>query len=270
MNRLLTLFFAISCLFSWAQQEPQFKFYLAFEDANQERDTIWFGLDTQATTGLKDTIFNERKVQLDTNKFQVYYRWTKDSSFVNKTVISPRSGSKNYVSSISSVNAVAPVTVRWDTNLIVNHDLPFQLRQAYVENVEISALGFPAGYDLIGQTPRLYGDSIVLYGVFEEDHWLFTLILSETESSVGIKDFFIHPTYSIQVFPNPASDFIQIETEQHIQKIAIFNSIGQRIETFDNQNFRGSSLDVSSLTTGTYTLQLITPKSIHYARFSKY
>jgi hypothetical protein len=271
MIRILTFCFIVCCLPSLAQQqEPQFKFYLAFEDANQERDTVWYGIDINATTGLKDTIFGERKVPLDTGKFQVYFSVTRDSIFANKTVVAPRFGDMDHTSYITSINALDPVIVSWDTNLILNHSLPFDLKQAYIESQEISDLGFPLGYDLIGQAPRLYGDSIILYEVPEEEHRIFILTLSEKESSVGLEDILLNSTVNVQIFPNPAQNVIQIQTERQMQRITIFGSNGQLVESYENQNTTHTTLDVSSLVPGVYTFQLTTPQSTHYARFSKH
>ena len=55
-----------------AQVEPQFKFYLAFEDATGQRDTVWLIVDSNATP-FEDTIFNETLNPIDSQKFDVYF-----------------------------------------------------------------------------------------------------------------------------------------------------------------------------------------------------
>tara|TARA_B110000046_G_C12909099_1_gene362037 strand:- start:70 stop:264 length:195 start_codon:yes stop_codon:yes gene_type:complete len=59
-----------SAFHSQAQVEPQFKFYLAFEDATEQRDTVWIVIDTNAVL-VEDTIFNEWILPIDSHNFYV-------------------------------------------------------------------------------------------------------------------------------------------------------------------------------------------------------
>ena len=69
-------FFSIALLLSsfvsQAQVEPQFKFYLAFEDATNQRDTVWIVIDTNATEEFLDSTLGETNEILDSTKFQTW------------------------------------------------------------------------------------------------------------------------------------------------------------------------------------------------------
>ena len=88
-------------------------------------------------------------------------------------------------------------------------------------------------------------------------------ILSETGIS-KIDDIFItgelidgedeiHFNSQISVFPNPASDFIQIQNESSIQ-IELYNLSGKQLISMQTKN--NETLDVSRLVPGTYLLRI--------------
>jgi len=54
---------------------------------------------------------------------------------------------------------------------------------------------------------------------------------------------------SLQVFPNPAKDYLFIQSESPVKKIEIYNQSGVCVLTNDNIT---DKLDVSSLVNGTY------------------
>ena len=57
------------------------------------------------------------------------------------------------------------------------------------------------------------------------------------------------------VYPNPAEEKLMINSEQTIQKIAIFNLLGQQIKTFQ-VNFKSGEINISELSKGIYFLNL--------------
>jgi hypothetical protein len=68
--------------------EPEFKFFFYFEDAAGNKDTICFGYDTNATSGI-DTIFGEediKSVPFDTNldvRIAEPYLWMPPEGYIN-------------------------------------------------------------------------------------------------------------------------------------------------------------------------------------------
>ncbi|MEX2597323.1 MAG: hypothetical protein WEC59_10385, partial [Salibacteraceae bacterium] len=111
-------------LFLQAQVQPQFNFYLAFEDAKHEKDTVWFVMDTLASNGM-DTIFGEDTTILDSGAFQVFFG-NPNTWYTKMRAINPG----NLTTFIRAQNYQLPITIRWDTNLLKNHTLPFELKQA--------------------------------------------------------------------------------------------------------------------------------------------
>jgi aminopeptidase N len=61
-------------------------------------------------------------------------------------------------------------------------------------------------------------------------------------------------TSSIELFPNPAKDFVNIKSTQQLISYKILNILGQTIVS--NSNFTNSKINISNLKTGVYWLQL--------------
>lgn len=59
----------------------------------------------------------------------------------------------------------------------------------------------------------------------------------------------------IKVFPNPASNNLNIESQKSIYKIKIFDISGKMIQTFIS-NFQSQTIDISHLPNGIYVLQV--------------
>jgi hypothetical protein len=57
------------------------------------------------------------------------------------------------------------------------------------------------------------------------------------------------------VYPNPAKEKLMIRSEQTIQKIAIYNLLGQQIKTFQ-VNFKSGEINIRELSNGIYFLNL--------------
>ena len=66
---------------------------------------------------------------------------------------------------------------------------------------------------------------------------------------------------AINIFPNPSSNFIQIESELAEIKISIYNTLGQQVS---NLIWTGASIDISQLKKGFYFWEL-SAKGIQFA-----
>jgi hypothetical protein len=62
---------------------------------------------------------------------------------------------------------------------------------------------------------------------------------------------------SARIFPNPASEFVYIHTEEEIRSISIFNQSGQLLKTTKPAAFN-QKVDISDINTGLYILQIET------------
>jgi hypothetical protein len=85
-----------------------------------------------------------------------------------------------------------------------------------------------------------------------------------TESNITIEEASsVRETFpaEIRVAPNPATDHILIGGSREISRVALFSIHGVLVRTVDVAG-TGTSVDVSDLTQGAYTLVLIGP-SLH-------
>lgn len=83
----------------------------------------------------------------------------------------------------------------------------------------------------------------------KEDTWIFKLF---PEAVLSINEINNDNTL-INIFPNPASDYINIETDKKIENVEIFTITGQLIKSSKEKK-----VDVSSLTKGTYIIKIHT------------
>jgi len=90
---------------------------------------------------------------------------------------------------------------------------------------------------------------------------------SMTSLAIGIKE--LNLDKSIRIYPNPVSNKLHIESEQYFEsgtEIEITNTLGQTVLKLNYTN----EIDVSSLSQGYYTLQIISPdKRQFHSKFLK-
>ena len=71
---------------------------------------------------------------------------------------------------------------------------------------------------------------------------------------------------NFSIYPNPATTSINIETEEKINDVLIFNVSGELIM---NSELNDNSLDISELPSGVYIIHLSTEEGLHRSRFIK-
>lgn len=87
----------------------------------------------------------------------------------------------------------------------------------------------------------------------------------EYNSAALSTDNFEINTNRIFVYPNPATDFINIKTNQTIKNVTVFNVNGQKVLDIANQ----SQIDISNLPTGMYFLNIKTNQSTQNIKILK-
>ena len=178
--------------------EPQWKFWVAFEDSSGQRDTVYLALDSAATTG-RDTLLGEQTISVDTSataKFQVY-------SFYGNDPVKANTVRTNYfgvVTDVFSYGGKPPFIVRWDTNLFRSQAIPFVIHEAKMRNDYILNTNFGNRYDM-----RM-SDSIVLPPYFK---WHFPIEIALFEFASGIQKTVVS---KVEVSPNPFHDQLHIKT----------------------------------------------------------
>lgn len=70
--------------------------------------------------------------------------------------------------------------------------------------------------------------------------------------TVGIDDV---EALSVNLYPNPASRYLNVESAEGIKQVVVYNAIGQQVLIRDI-NANAAHLDLSTLATGSYTLQI--------------
>jgi len=67
---------------------------------------------------------------------------------------------------------------------------------------------------------------------------------------------------SFIVYPNPTQDLITVATDVMIEKVALFNLLGQEVLQQYSINAKETSLDLSSLPIGKYLLKVTSENGI--------
>lgn len=115
--------------------EPQFKFWLAFEVYIGQTDTLWVVIDSTAKSNQTlpyDSILGELPLlEQGSGKFLVYYKIHDYDSF---KVVANTPSFKEVSINILAQNYHLPITVRWDTSLLTNNNLPWDIGTATLEH----------------------------------------------------------------------------------------------------------------------------------------
>ena len=95
-----------------------------------------------------------------------------------------------------------------------------------------------------------------------EDAFIFMVddIIIETET--GISE---NSEISVRIYPNPVSDYLNVEADKKISELILINSTGQIVKSkyFNN---RSITLNVSGLQKGIYILQIRTKEGIAFRK----
>jgi hypothetical protein len=65
----------------------------------------------------------------------------------------------------------------------------------------------------------------------------------------------------VTVYPNPAHDFVFVETSLGLKSIRLFNALGQEVKSFPQLDVFKNELDLSGLGAGIYYLEIINKKN---------
>ena len=61
---------------------------------------------------------------------------------------------------------------------------------------------------------------------------------------------------NLSFFPNPVSDIVTLQTPANLNTVIVYNQLGQRLLTFNKSELTSKKLDLSSLQTGIYILDV--------------
>ncbi len=60
----------------------------------------------------------------------------------------------------------------------------------------------------------------------------------------------------INVYPNPASDFISVNNDDNVKTIVVYNIVGRKIKQFEIEHI-GAQYDIRDLPDGLYSVHLV-------------
>jgi hypothetical protein len=96
---------------------------------------------------------------------------------------------------------------------------------------------------------RINGGSIIPWGY--PDYEYFQIIITDQITKIEINGF----SNTSLIFPNPFTDFLNINSVANIEKIEIFNTNGRKMKTFQNKKQKDVRIDLISLSSGIYILK---------------
>ncbi len=239
--------------------EPQWKFYLAFEDATGARDTIWTCLDQNASWN-PDSSLGEVPVTIDSTAFSVWsYQYTLFTPY--KLVVRPLEASPEI--EIRGMNAVLPLTMSWDTTLFKSYLFQESINGPVCNPVLSNEWFFfnsNAGW-LHNAFSMLFDTEIILpeFSWGSQNHFPIgvsfdraheCLLLSAEETNM----------IDIKLYPNPCTDFLVLSTDMVLDEIQVYTLEGKMVLQESTTKLSGSNdemrLDVRALPPGMYMFQI--------------
>jgi len=260
-NRIFTfiiiLFTARSTL---KAQEPAFKFHLAFEDATGAKDTLWLIWDSTATSGY-DAQFGEVPVSIPKDTFQVYIRYNATDTGKVKALNYNSNGCDFY---ICAQNYVCPINMYWDTSLIFNNNLPFEIREAYLDNNWFFFNNNWAPNHLFNMMTT---DSILLpkFNYWSQDHFPMYFYMGYP-IFIGIKESG-HILSEVPICPNPVQDQLYLKMSQQENYQMYIRDINGNI--IQQKIIDNNTIDCQALPQGLYFLELKNEKHHFIQKFIK-
>ncbi|MBX7205578.1 MAG: T9SS type A sorting domain-containing protein [Bacteroidia bacterium] len=245
-------------------KEPQWKFWLAFENADGQKDTVYIVFDSTATEQ-PDSLLGEYKITPDTTKFQVFFAngIGNDSTKVWAWPEKNKGGGKT----IDALNDNYPMVVRWDKSLFTSSSLSYQILKAELGNT------YTLFYRLGGAPFNLRETDSVILPPFT--------IQGQPARHFGMSFFFndepplsIPPIYEAEfiAYPKPFSNYLQIRCPvgfDQIEIVSIFN--GETV--FRKENIiQGASLELTNLAQEVYLLKITNSQTnqSYYEKIIKY
>ncbi len=93
--------------------------------------------------------------------------------------------------------------------------------------------------------------------------WSFT---TEADPTLSVDEFKVE---SFSVFPNPTSNTLNINTNETINGLSIYNQLGQHVITLQNKQIVNNSVDVSNLNQGIYFITITAKDKKQTIKFVK-
>src|SRR5690554_5145103 len=216
------------------QQDAQWAFYIAFEDATGAKDTVWILADTANTWySTVSGLYGEVPITPDSINFQVWFYHPAENSYPYgawnryNTLVFPIENNYPMGNSIEAANYELPIMMRWDSTLF-NADVLYEygdpVNHAWLDNDYFFLLinGYQQNFQL------LLDDHVEMPDLWNHFPLLVSLKRGPGEyTSVGnVK------TQEFSIFPNPATTHILLSFPKATNaNLRIFNANGVLVKT---------------------------------------
>lgn len=134
---------------------------------------------------------------------------------------------------------------------------------------------------VVSTKTNCYSNDSLTWEMQSDNNW-YSFVTSWTSGGVGLKiDMVIFPVVQlivgqtpiaednlISIYPNPANDFINVAAVNKVEKISVYNTMGQLVNVIEpNENVM--KYDISGLQNGFYIMQVQTAKGMVAKTISK-
>jgi hypothetical protein len=270
---VITLMLTQAC---YVYAQPQWKFYLAFEDGIGAKDTMWFIWDTTATFFGYDTLLGEKPLSLNNFVFNVYtFNNGSMTDDTIKTVAYPYD--EYFEEDLHAFNYTLPLKISWDTSLFQADYLPPEP----VGWVNYARL-YSDYFFWINNNPIDHDFDITLIDTVMSpdpditDPWFWNpeihfplMVYMHQEESTGVFQPSTAEFQDIICYPIPSKNYLNIRSIETVNKIYIIDLAGKVVYN-SFINIDEFSMDISSLKKGIYLLNIINSKNQNfYEKFIK-
>ncbi len=176
------------------------------------------------------------------------------------------SSSNNNVTSLTHTATAANTTGNYTT-----------IDSPLLNNKPNAVFVFSHNWGVSGDASNIVLDKVLgcFYGagkwrIYTEDQ---SIMLADLKFNIMIKTTEVAAVNSTDlvrftIYPNPVQDILNIETEEKITKVSIFNVLGQEVKTIQPTSIN-INLDVSDLDKGIYTIKLFLNGKETFEKFIK-
>lgn len=257
-----------------ALPQQQWKFHLAFEDANQQRDTIWFIWDSTATFSGVDSALGEMAVELDYSRFNVWI----PNFYGDTTKTQAHPYNYSFSEEIGAINFELPIKITWDSSMFFYDYLPPE-PVGWVNSAQLSNdYFFFINNDPLSHVFNMtLTDSIIAPEPSNTDPWYWLPerhfpmgIELRQDPTIGLDANFCEMKSSIVLFPNPSntSIFLRLKDNSYPLKVSIFSLTG-KLEMSQEINNHDQFIDISGLSPGMFILLVTNKNQKIYEKFIK-
>jgi hypothetical protein len=295
-TRLILLFlplWLVPCTAS-AQRDPQWLMPLYFQDANGDRDTVYFGYDPEASyyPDVIDEFLGDEWIQIDTTKFNVY-SWIYPNGIGGVSELRTNKVRKVDIRSsfagtpIGFCKGKLPITMKWVDSLLYAPSCPFpDLSPRPRARIELSCYdGDGAYYNCqYNDGPPLsltdYPAPEIPYPIMDSMFFDGSGLYPPSECILGTTLSLVAHNYvydaleniipgNVKVYPNPFTNEITIESSlPGGMEITILTTIGHLLYRY-SANGNLFSLSLNGLNRGIYILVLRSDQFVYTQKITK-